>query len=528
MGAIRWIEGRPPPSQRLAPVAFPREWLDLHLIDCFERVASGLPDKVVVDDGRVRYTFGELRRAAYRLAAVIQSVTPADRPVAVLAYNDAAFPVMQLALFAAGRSMVLVDAASPSDRQRVVFREAGVRAVLAAEDPEIDLSVIPPGVVRLPAAIDIGAGEIARPSLPANLDAVATITFTSGSTSQPKGVAFSLRHTLDFIARYINANAIGPNDVIAGMASLSAGGSRASLAAVLSGACIRFVDLKRSGVLESLRAMREEQATILGFLPSPLRSLMHVPGIETALAHLRVVDLGGEAITVADLALFRSKLPPDCRIGVALGSTDALLVCRWFVEDAKVTGAHTPSGYVDDDRTIAIVDEDGRSVGEGEPGELVVSDTTVSLGYWRAGALTDSFPAAPGDPGPRTCRTGDIVRMRPDGLVEFLGRRDRMVKVRGLRVDLGEVERALRTLSTVAEAVVVAAPRENDSLLLTAYVTTTDGASPIDPAVLRQVVADEAGEHMVPHAFRLVEAIPKLYNGKPDLVRLQALSSAPP
>jgi acyl-coenzyme A synthetase/AMP-(fatty) acid ligase len=270
--------------------------------------------------------------------------------------------------------------------------------------------------------------------------------------------------------------------------------------------------------------MKEKRITLFRFVPSVVRSMMQLPGAKQAFAHLRVLSLIGEPMSRDDVALFRSVLPPGCQINFSLGSTEAGGLTRWFVREEMITGLRAPIGFVAPGRRIAIVNEAGNSVASGETGELIISDAFVALGDWRNNKVdAGRFPTDP-DTGWRLYSSGDLVRERADGLIEFVGRRDRMVKIRGLRVELGEVETAIRAAPGVADAVVVAKDRGDDHTTLAAFVVPMLGAT-VSNADLRAYVSTYASPQAVPTEFAIVPSIPRLSNGKPDLMQLRQRTS---
>jgi acyl-coenzyme A synthetase/AMP-(fatty) acid ligase len=249
-----------------------------------------------------------------------------------------------------------------------------------------------------------------------------------------------------------------------------------------------------------------------------------VPGAEEAFRHLRVLDLHGESILASDISLFRQKLPRDCLISVTMGSLEAGAVFSWFVEDARIDRASVPVGYLLPGRRIALIDQAGAPVSTGEIGELFVRGP-MALGAWRGGKLAPGpFLPDPNDPGSRIYPMGDLVRQRSDGLFEFVGRKDRQVKIHGLWADLGEVEAALRNLDAVIDVTVVAASRAGEGDRLVAFLVLEDGATSPSLGAVRLAVAAATAEHMAPAEIHYLAKIPRLPNFKPDLVRLDALA----
>jgi acyl-coenzyme A synthetase/AMP-(fatty) acid ligase len=512
-----WIRGpATAPSFRASQPAFAS----------FEQMALADPERVVVDDGERRLTYGEIRREARHLAARIAAETPADRPIVILVRNDASFLVLGMAVLASGRIFVPMDEGGPADRNAAILADSGAGAVVTLEG-EGDVSFLPPGMPLLRLGRMTGEDLPPLPA-PRDLDAPAAIVYTSGSTGRPKGIVSSERQLLRLIDENIAWLALGPDDVVGGIAALSAGGLREGLGALLSGALLRPLEVKRIGLLEALKAMKAVGVTRLTLVPSVVRVLTQVPGIVETFARLRSIELFGESLLQADLEALRAILPKDCKVMLLFGATEVAGLFRWVIEDDQAVDGRLPSGRLMAGRCITLLDDDGRPAAPGEPGELVVSDDRVMLGYWRDGAVDERlFRAAPADPGVRTFHTGDIVRLGESGLAQFLGRRDRMVKVRGLKADLGEIEEALTVLREVDQAVAVPRQAAGGNTELVVFVSFVPGPAPPSQAKLRQAILDGTADHMTPHAIHVLDEIPRLHNGKPDLVRLTALAANP-
>ena len=526
---LRWIEGRPVPLD----FAGPDQPFDASIgpaleqdggIAVIERTVQRFPDRVCVDDGKLRLTFSEVADRAYGLARRLKD-EPRSRIVASLVNNSSACPVITLASALAGRILVPIDASHPLERQVAIFEESGAGAVILASGEQVDDSFIPADIPRI--VLDPAAPSRAeRLDHHYDPDAPLIVNFTSGSTKRPKGIVAGGRYGATALRSYVDMFHIGPGDVILGLASLSTGGSRDAFAALTAGAKIRIVDVRAVGMAEVLRVMAVEGVTILSFVPSALRAILAVEGAERSFHSLRVLDLHGERILASDIALFRAKLPPTCRISITLGSVEAGPVFSWFVQDDKIEGAAAPVGYLMPGRAVALLDEHGAPAADGEAGELVVRGH-MAFGAWSEGRqVAGPFLPDPDDAGARIYPMGDLVRRRPDGLFEFVERRDRRVKIRGLWADLGQVEAALRTVPGVSDAVAVTAVREGEADRIVAFVAF-DPATPA-PALsaLRRAVAAEAADQMVPSEIRALDAIPRLANYKPDLVRLTALIDA--
>ncbi len=362
-----------------------------------------------------------------------------------------------------------------------------------------------------------GALRFARPDAG---KAARFVTFTSGSTGTPKGLAFAA--SKQAIRDFIDAFHLNADDVFASLASMSQTGA-ADLVALTIGASIRVIDMRRTGIAESLRAFQEAGVTVLSFVPSALRAFMQIPGVEAVFSSLRLLNLHGERILASDLALFQSKLPTTCRICITYGTTETSAVFSWFYRPDAVEGAVAPVGYVVRTKQVAILGANGRSVATGETGELLVRGE-MALGSWQKGRLTSArFLPDPDNPSGRIYVTGDVVRQRDDGLFEFIGRKDRQVKIRGLLADLGEVEAALRSADGVDDAVVIVHVSPGQADEIAAFVTPALAGDAPDLPALRRTVASACAEHMTPSIIRVLPAIPRLANHKPDLLALEGM-----
>lgn len=533
---LNWMTQRPVPLDHEGPVDVPfervgEEWFTRSPIERFDYVVDKHGDRLAVDDGRSQLTYAELRRVARALARQIDAAAPEGQPIAAVFRYTVLLPAVILACFAAGRPFIPVDIGHPLERQRMVLDNAGVASVLVQRGfpPEVELPAVP--VIEADLATLLAAPDEGWPVRAVNPNGVAGATYTSGSTGRPKAIAWSMLGVMPTLAATANARHINPDDKIITLASLAATGLGDTLTAMMNGAALRIVEITTIGLGEALRVLGDERVTILSFVPAVLRNVMQMEGAEHAFRHLRLLELHGDVTLASDVALFRTKLPPTCHIRIMLGSMEAGSLFHWYVpHDFVADGLALPCGYLAESKAIALLDEAGRPVAPGEPGEILARGRSMALGLWQGGKVVPGpFRQDPDDPDGRLYPMGDLVRMRPDGLVEFVGRRDRQVKVRGQRADLGDIEAALRQHSQIADvAVVASASTVEGDAVITAYCVATDPAAPPEPAALRSLVASETAPHMAPARFRFLDVIPRLPNYKADLVKLAALAPEEP
>jgi acyl-coenzyme A synthetase/AMP-(fatty) acid ligase/thioesterase domain-containing protein len=455
--------------------------------------------------------------------------SPAGQPVGILLPNEAAYPVAVLACLAANRPCVMIDRHHPEDRVAAIVRDAGLGAIILRQPDTVAALPLPVDVRTL--VIDDALRDGPTPDRLPRSSAPATeasfIVYTSGSTGNPKGIVLSQRAVLHRARQLVNAVHLGPDDKVLSLASPSTiGGLQQIFEVMLSGATLVKLDLQRTGLGTVLQVIGERRLTMMFSTPAVWRSIAGIDNAASALASLRCIQSSGDALLAIDLELLRRVLPADCRVLSVYGATEAPALLQWFVS-SKVPGdgPRVPTGYPLPGFAFALLDEAGKVVKEGEPGELVVKSSWMSLGIWRHGAIHPGpFEQDPGDPSASVYRTGDLARRRPDGLFVTLGRKDRQVKILGNRVELAEVETVLRRSPEVADAAVVARRGEGEPRLLAFFVPRQSGSSHATGPV-RRYLQERLPAYMQPSHLFALEELPLLPGRKVDEEALLAHAS---
>jgi amino acid adenylation domain-containing protein len=499
------------------------------IISRFQEIAGRYPTRTAIDDGETRLTYAEVWRIACHLARQVESIVPAGRPVAVVLPNAALFPVAALACLAVARPYVPIDLDYPAARNAEILREAGAAAAITQHDPPVakglistSLPVIYAGVTEALTAADqppLDLPEVAGPAI---------ILFTSGSTGRPKGICKNQRALLHHIAQFINSCHLNAEDRLIFLSSPSTIiGVRDTFAALLTGATLRIAEPRRIGIGGMQRLVRDERVTVYQSVPAVLRSLLGGANAKEALASLRIVRASGDVTFETDLKLWRDVLPPTCLIHVGLGLTETATLFQWFARPGMGDGLRLPSGFPTPGFDFVLVGPDGSPASSGEVGELVVRSRYLALGLWQDGQLVPGpFESDPTDPDVRILRTGDLFRLRPDGLAEHHGRNDRQVKIRGVRVDFGEVEAALRRCDGVADAAVIIRDQNSMDSMLVGFVVPLPETSDPTGKDLRQQVRSLLPAAKCPAVIHVIEEIPRLPGFKPDMSALVRLDRA--
>ncbi len=443
---------------------------------------------------------------ARRLA---RETAPGDL-VGILFPSCCDFSIAMLACLAAGRLFVPLDSHYPQAWLAGVIADCGMAAVIGRfDDPEID-KLVPQNVRRIDPAGSEAVPDM--PFAPVAADAPAFVLFTSGSTGKPKGIVNSQRALLRRVAQYAQAAHIDETDRFLPLSSeCTIAGLRERFAALLTGATLHLVDVQRSGARAILD--RLSGITMVYGVPALLRSLMP---LGAAPASLRVLRIGGEAVLWSDIDALSAWLPAECRIELGYSSTEAPIM-QWFVPpDFPREGERVPLGYPLAGNALAVVGEDGEAATPGEAGELVLRSPYVALGRWVDGKIdAGDFPADPNDPACRIHRTGDLVRLRADGLIDLIGRKDRQIKIRGQRVEPGELEAAIRRRPGIRDAAVYPRRVGNQWWLIAYVVGNSLG--------LKAALRDTLPAALHPQRIHCVDAIPRLASAKLDGAALAAL-----
>lgn len=529
--AVEWLEDDWRPLDWNGPatrpfIRFRDQDLQQPIVEQFERVVRRQRSRIAIRDSDTTLTYGELWDAVSGLAEILGEGTKPGDLIGILLPACPMFPLAMLACFAAGRPFVALDAHNPPDWLDQVLREARPTLIIALEDgfPGIEPGMPTVRVIRL-TSLPKCASKSWRPASMA-VDEPACVLLTSGSTGRPKSIVNSQRNLLQRVAQSINAAHINASDRFLTLAPpCTIVGVRDVITALLAGASIHLLDPQGVGAREMLTVIRAEAITILFAFPALLRSVVAAREGRADVA-LRLVRVGGDTTLWSDIETLRAWLAPEAAIQLVYAATEAPMM-QWFVADeCRREDARIPIGYPLPGNRLALLDEDGRATSPGEVGELVVGSPYVSLGSWARGRLADESAETGGGCGWRLFRTGDLVRQRPDGLLERVGRKDRQLKIRGARVDLDGVEALLRGHPFVRDVAVVGRPSSPEgTLTLIAYVSARDGA-PV--GLIEQLKASmrSAAPPMRPARFYLEPAIPRLSSSKLDIRALAALDEA--
>ncbi|RMI33157.1 non-ribosomal peptide synthetase, partial [Actinomadura harenae] len=483
-----------------------RPVMDGSLAELFEAQAARTPDTVAVESGDVRWTYAELNARADRVARELEARgVEAENLVGVLLDRSADLVAVLLGIAKAGAAYLPVDPSYPEERIGFVLSDARPALVVCTRQTEHLAG--PDRLVWDDPDRPVPSATVRTRRVPPHPDHPAYVIYTSGSTGTPKGVVVSHRGLAGLAGAQVERFAVRSGSRVLQLAALGFDASVSEMCmALLSGATLLLADADRLppvGRLEDVLA--DLGVTHVTVPPSLLATVEQLPGCVETLV------VAGEACPPGLV----ERWATGRRMVNAYGPTETT-VCATMSRPLDPDSDVMIGGPIWNTR-VFVLDEFLRPVPPGVVGDLYVAGAGVARGYAGRAALTsERFVACPFESGARMYRTGDLVRWTDDGRLAFAGRADEQVKVRGFRIEVGEVENVLSAHPGVERAAVVAREDQPGVKRLVAYVSGGGVEG------LREYAAERLPEYMVPSAFVTLDEFPVTANGKLDRAALPA------
>jgi amino acid adenylation domain-containing protein len=486
--------------------------------DLFEEQAEQTPDHVAVVFEERKLTYKELNDKANQVAHYLrdQYRIKSDDLVGVMLDRSEEMIVALLGVLKSGGAYVPIDPEYPEERIKFILEDSGCEALITEgkyiktfekkkDYPAsfyIDINTVPQG----------STGNQKHRAFPHHL---AYVIYTSGSTGKPKGVMVTHRNIVSFHLNLKKTFCLQSSDTILGLTTICFDISMLELiCSLLSGMKVVITPDNISSVPEELvKVVTNNRVSALQITPSRLKLVIESVGIESLLS-VRVLLIGGEELPQHLFEQLKPLVSTD--IYNVYGPTETTVwSCSKKLNDGTLT-IGTPLL----NEEIYILSEDLTLQPTGVKGEICIGGTGVSRGYWQDPVMTtEKFVPHPFRRGERLYKTGDLGRLLPDGDIEFLGRKDDQVKVRGYRIECGEVEQTLLKHPDIKQAVVVAVPIKEEMTELAAYLVCGEE---ITASELRDHVSRFLPEYMIPSWFIPLEQVPLTPNGKIDRKALPA------
>jgi amino acid adenylation domain-containing protein len=506
---------------------FPRAAIEQSIPARFEQLVRTYPRRTAVKTKRYEWTYEELNRAANQVAHILLTLCGGgEECIALVFEKDAPMVAGILGVLKAGKTYVPLDPSYPLERLAYILKDSGAGTILT-NDANVAFANTLANNTRHIVNIDDLDSAVSQDNvnLPLAPDALAYILYTSGSTGQPKGVMQNHRNVLHFIRVYTNNLHINPDDKLTLLSSYSFDAAIMDIfGALLNGAALYPMSLYEEGLTELPLWLTKHKITIYHSTPTVYRYFMSTLTGREVFPTIRLVVLGGEAVHQGDVDLYKRHFSPACILVNGLGPTESTVSLQYFVDQQmEITRHAVPVGYPVEDTEVVLRNAAGTQAEV--YGEIGIRSPYIALGYWQKPKLTQAvFLRDPEGGRQRVYCTGDMGRRLPDGSIEFVGRKDFQVKVRGFRVELGEIEAVLGQHPGVRETVVLAQQGASGDTYLTAYVVPKQ--QPLTAPELRSFLKQKLPVYLLPSAFVLLDTLPLTPTGKVDRRALPSLSQA--
>jgi amino acid adenylation domain-containing protein len=481
-------------------------------IERFEAQAARTPAAVAVRWGETRLTYAALNESANRLARTLRGRgVSRDTLVGVAMRRSPLLVTALLGVWKAGGAYVPLDPDYPAPRLEFMLRDAAVRVLLTdsasrarvpfPEERTLDLEAQAGCLAREPAE---NLPPLARPG------DLAYVMYTSGSTGRPKGAMIVQRGLANYLDWAIGAYGVRAGDSVPVHSSVSFDLTVTSLfSPLLAGGEVELLP-EGPGIEALAEALRRRGGrALVKITPAHLDLLRHALGPGGAGGRTRVLVIGGENLPAESLRFWREHAP-QTRLVNEYGPTETVVgCCVYEMQPGDPHHGPVPIGRPIDATRLEIVD-----------GELCIAGAGVARGYLNRPDLTaERFVPDPQAPWARMYRSGDLARVRADGVFEYLGRRDQQVKVRGYRIELGEIENAAAAHPAVDGCAVLAREEAGGERSLVCYLLRR-ADTPLAAREVREYLAERLPDFMLPARFVVLDAFPLTANGKVDRAAL--------
>jgi amino acid adenylation domain-containing protein len=486
--------------------------------ELFAEQASNTPAAVALVVGDESLTYADLDRRANQVAHYLRTIGVGPEVIVGLCVERSFEMIIGLlGILKAGGAYLPLDKSYPPEHIAYVLRDAGVSAVITSA--QTDVLLAPHGVRTIKLDVDsemIADQAKSAPISGATSENLVYLMYTSGSSGQPKGVGV-VHYNISRLVRNTNYVRITTNDVFLQLAPVTFDAATFEIwGALLNGA--KLVLYPPDPMLDLLKVKTLIQRTGVSILWLTA-GLFHriVDGDVLLLAPIKQLLAGGDVISATHVKQVLERIS-GCRVINGYGPTEGTTFSVCFpVPDSSSIETSVPIGRPVSNTTVYVLDSSFEPVPIGATGELYIGGAGLARGYFhRPEPTAESFlPNSFGARGSRLYRTGDMVRYCEEGLLEFVGRMDFQVKVRGYRIELEEIEAALLLDPCVGQAAAVALPEAMGDKRLVAYVVGAGDVAP-DRKRLREHLSRRLPEYMIPSAFVILKALPLTANGKVD------------
>ena len=513
-------------AARPVPPHFDEYWsedADVSVGARFDQMAMLYPEHVAIQTVDSSISYEELNALTNRIAnAALSRAEPGDR-VLIMARGALDVIAAMLGTLKAGLVHVVLEVNTPATRLQYILEDSG--AALVVVDASWDWATHPIAQTEIE-LLNLADLPSTSPDDPPGLEISADnpdrIIYTSGSTGMPKGVVRRHRATVTSVRNAANSDYYTRHDRIGMFGSPAFAASASGVyRALLTGATLLPFDPTRGGLTGLAEWINGHELTSVAMVPTLFRGLLTSLPSSTRFPSVRFLGLGAEPVYRTDVELYKRHFEDACIAVNSLAASECGVISQFFIDkETVIDSVGVPVGYPVPGRTVHFIDNNGAILEPGEVGEIAVGGQLFE--YWNQPQLSERVfrPDPGGGPG-LVYLTGDLGSQRPDGCIDYLGRKDFRVNVRGYSVEVAETELAMRHLPQIDNVVVVGRSAVAEDVRLIGYYVSVDGKA-IPTSDLQAALAESLPSFAIPSAFVHLDTLPVGPSGKVDRDALPA------
>lgn len=491
------------------------------ITDLFETEFEKYGDHLAINTRNKKLSYQELNQRANQIGRFILTnlQTDIDRPIAIFIEQGINSISSLLGVLKTGSPYTPIDPSFPAERNAYILNDSQATIVLTDSKNYEAAKQIAESHHQIINIDDILKLKLNSDNLNIAIapDDLAYIVYTSGSTGKPKGVVQNHRNVLHNAINQATLMSIDCNDRLTLFHSSSVmGGNRNLYNALLMGATLYPFDILQEGLDIVPQWLIDNRVTVYHAVATLFRSFVDILPRQENFPDLRLIILGGEAVIKKDIERYKTYFSSKCQLFTGLGTTETGTVTYSLINKNTEIQDKVPLGYEVNGMKVLLLDENGEEVKENEIGEISVKSKYVALGYWQKSELTEQvFVKSETEENVRIYRTGDLGRRLSNGCLFHCGRKDFQVKIRGNRVEVAEVEKALLDSGLIKQVVVMGhSIRESEQILVAYLIPLVDGKLQEDS--LRNYLRSRLPVYMIPSIFVEMDSFPLTPNGKID------------
>lgn len=491
---------------------------DFNVINLFEEQVKKYPNNIAISYGKVEVTYKELDKRTNKIANYLKKLNiKPEQLIAVCLNRSPEMIATFLAILKVGAAYIPIDLAYPKERIRYMLEDSGTNHVITTEEIALELPNINAEFICLDLERDTIEKQPEKCTDISNISNLAYVMYTSGSTGKPKGVEIIQKGIIRLVNNNSEYASLGPKEVILNRASIAFDVSVFEIyGSILNGGTLVIMNSSKPTFEEIAKTINEKGVTILRVGPDMLNIL--IEDYTEYLSSLRQVFSGGEVLPILVAQKFLKKLK-NCKLINAYGPTENTVnTTSYHVKEVSLDETSIPIGRPISNDCVYILDKYLQPVPVGVIGELFLSGEGIARGYLNRDQLTkEKFFQDPfhRNKNRMMYKSGDLARYRADGNIEFIGRADNQVKIRGIRIELGEVETVIGTFPGIRQSISSVIKGLNGSNELVSYVVMNKGIS-FEQQELRNYIREKLPDHMIPTFIMVIKEVPLTPVGKVD------------